>query len=194
MFVGSQRVRSVDIATRGDDPPRDPDGPRLTSNSAGVAQPDGPTHRAPRRRRPRQVAASAVERGRRPSAAARQRRRHCGRAGLAAPRTLIPTPQGVRRKDAASANGTFRSTASASRTRAFSPRTTSSRSYVDFVFAAGDLVVARSPPRRPVARSSRNQLAVAGAVTLLDRVPRPPGGHADGGDRPVRLGNPPSRT
>ena len=173
MFVGSQRVSSVDIRDEATIHLGDPDGPRLTFEVGRVVQPEATdASSAATGVRARWRGATAVEA---PGSTT------VGRGSdndvvipdvLASQRhaTLIPTPQGVHIRDAASANGTF---VNGERVKdaVLAEDDVVTIGNVDFVFAAGDLVRRSEPATKTGGLEVRDiSLTVEGAVTLLDRV------------------------
>jgi ABC transport system ATP-binding/permease protein len=165
MFVGHQRVSSVDIRTVQTIHVGDPDGPRLTFELGPVPQPDDqPTSRLQRQDEPETRVLTRI-----------------GRAfdnDVVIPdvlasghhATLVPTAQGVRIQDAASANGTFVN-GEPVKDAVLEEDDVVTIGNVDFVYAGGDLVRRAEPATETGGLEVRGiSLTVEGAVTLLDRV------------------------
>lgn len=165
MFVGNQRVRSVEISDGQTINVGDPDGPRLTFELGPSTQPDDrPTSKMPRQDEPETVVSTRI-----------------GRASdndvvipdvLASSHhaTLTPTPRGMQILDAGSANGTFVNGAPV-REAVLNDDDVITIGNVDFVFTGGDLV-RRSQPATKIGGLEVHGVSVTieGAVTLLDRI------------------------
>ncbi|MDT5290126.1 MAG: transport system ATP-binding/permease protein [Mycobacterium sp.] len=165
MFVGHQRVRSVDIRDGVNIHIGNPDGPRLTFELGPVPPPDDqPTSLLQRQDEPETRVLTRI-----------------GRAfdnDVVIPdvlasghhATLVPTAQGVRIQDAASANGTFVN-GEPVKDAVLEEDDVVTIGNVDFVYAGGDLVRRAEPATKTGGLDVRGvSLTVEGAVTLLDRV------------------------
>ena len=168
MFIGHQRVRSVDIRDGDNIHIGNPDGPLLTFELGPVPQPDDqPTSLMNRGSRATDISGAATV--------------TIGRASdndvvipdvLASGHhaTLVPTPQGVQIQDAGSANGTFVN-GEPVKDAVLREDDLVTIGNVDFVFAGGDLVRRSEPATKTGGLEVRGiSLTVDGAVTLLDRV------------------------
>ena len=163
MFVGNQRVSSVDIRDGQTIHVGDPSGPLLTFELGPV--PDHqPTVRMPRQDEPETVVAKSIGRGPDndvviPDVLA---------SSLHA--TLTPTPRGMQILDAGSANGTFVNGAPV-KDAVLEDDDVVTIGNVDFVYTGGDLVRRSQPATKTGGLEVHAvSLTIEGAVTLLDRI------------------------
>ena len=193
MFVGQQRVSSVDIHTAQTIHVGDPEGPQLTFELGPVPQPEEPpTTQTKRQPEPEPDVSSGPATGMRArwrtAAPAVPGTMTIGRAAdddivvpdvLASQRhaSLVPTPQGVQLLDTGSANGTFLNGEPVTEA-VLQEEDVVTIGNVDFVFAAGNLVRVSEPATKTGGLEVRGvSLVVEGAITLLDRISlsAPPG-------------------
>lgn len=151
MFVGNQRVHSVDIRDGQTINVGDPDGPRLTFELGPVQQPDDrPTTRIGRASDNDVVIPDVLASSHHAS--------------------LIPTPRGIQIQDAGSANGTFVN-GEPVKDAVLAEDDVVTIGNVDFVFTGGDLVRRSQPATKTGGLEVHGvSLTIDGAVTLLDRI------------------------
>ncbi|KAA0082821.1 ATP-binding cassette domain-containing protein [Mycolicibacterium sp. P9-64] len=169
MFVGNQRVHSVDIRDGQTINVGDPDGPRLTFELGPTQQPDDrPTSRMPRETKSQDEPETRVT-------------TRIGRASdndvvipdvLASNHhaSLVSTPRGIQIQDAGSANGTFVN-GEPVKEAVLTEDDVVTIGNVDFVFTGSDLVRRSQPATKTGGLEVHDvSLTIEGAVTLLDRI------------------------
>jgi ABC-type multidrug transport system ATPase subunit len=165
MFVGNQRVGSVDIRDGQTIHVGDPNGPLLTFELGPVPQPDDrPTTRLQRPHEPETVVSTRI--GRAPD------------NDVVIPdvlasshhATMVSTPRGIRILDAGSANGTFVN-GEPVKDAVLQDDDVVTIGNVDFVFTGNDLVRRSQPATKTGGLEVHGvSLTIEGAVTLLDRI------------------------